>query len=71
LTGKRPPSRACGDGSIPHSYASCLARLYRAGPVTEAMPTEKAAKPNPMAKRMMIGRYGLALTGRKSRCNFE
>jgi hypothetical protein len=31
------------------------------------MPTEKAAKPNPIAKRMMMGKYGLALTGGKSR----
>jgi len=34
------------------------------------MPTEKAAKPNPIAKRMMMGRYGLALTKGKSRPYF-
>jgi len=35
--------------------------------VTEAIPTEKTAKPKPIAKRIRIGTYGFALTGRKSR----
>jgi hypothetical protein len=34
LTGKRPPCAADGDGSIPHSYASNFALLYRLGPVS-------------------------------------
>jgi len=49
LTGKRPPSAACGEGSIPHSYASNFALLYLFGPVMAATATENTAKPSPMA----------------------
>ena len=61
LTGKRPPSAACGDGSMPHSYGSNFARLYLAGPVMAAIATENAAKPRPMAPMTKIGTYGFTL----------
>ena len=61
LTGKRPPSAACGEGSIPHSYGSSFARLYLLGPVIAAIATEKTAKPRPMAPITKIGTYGFTL----------
>ena len=61
LTGNRPPSAACGEGSIPHSYGSNFARLYLFGPVMAAMATEKTAKPKPMAPMTRIGTYGFTL----------
>src|SRR5215467_10224512 len=43
LTGMRPPPTGCGVGSMPHSYASSLARLKRRGPTSGAMATENSA----------------------------
>ncbi|CAB4623479.1 unannotated protein [freshwater metagenome] len=59
LTGKRPPCAADGDGSIPHSYASNFALLYRLGPVSAPAATEIMAKPKPIAPMTKIGTYGL------------
>ncbi|CAB4691523.1 unannotated protein [freshwater metagenome] len=58
MTGNLPPPAACGDGSIPHSYASDLARLYLFGPVSAAATIEKAANPKPIAPIARIGTYG-------------
>src|ERR687892_756518 len=55
--GKRPPPAGVGVGSIPHSYASSLARLYRFGPISVAMTTEKIAKPAPRAPSTRMGAY--------------
>src|SRR3954471_24828587 len=55
--GKRPPPAGVGVGSMPHSYASSLARLYRFGPISEAMITEKIAKPAPRAPSTRMGAY--------------
>ena len=54
-----PPCTADGDGSIPHSYASNFALLYRFGPVSAPAATEISAKPKPMAPITKIGTYGL------------
>ncbi|CAB4836994.1 unannotated protein [freshwater metagenome] len=61
LTGKRPPPAACGEGSIPHSYASTFALLYRFGPVTAAATIEIKPKPKPIAPITRIGTYGFTI----------
>src|SRR3954464_402354 len=55
--GKRPPPAGIGGGSMPHSYASSFARLYRFGPISVAMTTEKIAKPAPRAPSTRMGAY--------------
>src|SRR6478735_1185424 len=52
---------ACGVGSMPHSYASSLARLYRLGPMSALAPTPPSVSTAAMPMRMSSGTYGLVI----------
>ena len=47
--------RGCLVGSMPHSYASSLARFHRFGPDRAPMTSEKTAKKAASAARIRIG----------------
>src|SRR5687768_2954770 len=54
----------CGVGSMPHSYESYLARLYRPGPTSTLVKMVSATKPDAIASKITIPMYGL--TGQPS-----
>src|ERR671938_373200 len=56
--GNRPPPIGCGVGSMPHSYASSLARLNRRGPTIGAIATQNTANAAARANSPTIGTYG-------------